>query len=1620
MRNQLTVFQRIRYGCAVPACARWVLGSLFLLLVCGAASAQINAAFTVNTNSGCSPVVVQFTDQSTGGPVSWKWNFGDGSPIVTLQNPEKIYTTPGTYNVSLTVSNGVDSSVLVKMAYITVFQSPVVNFAVSRNSGCFPLSTSFTDQSSAGSGSITKWLWDFGDGDTSSAQNPSYTYHSSGNFNISLVVTNSDGCISGRTKPSFVDVTGGVTAAFSTPDSTSCSAPLNTSFNNLTTGPATLSYQWNFGDGTTSIATSPPHTYNATGNYTVTLISTSTSGCADTLKKSNLISIASFNSNFTVPPGCQGAPLTFLNTTNPVPSSSIWYFSDGTVINGANATKTFPAAGNFSVKLVNTFAGGCTDSVSKPFTIAASPVAGFSSPDTVGCSAPFATSFKDQSLNAATWTWNFGDGTNANQQNPNHTYNSLGLYNVKLIVANAAGCTDSMTRSNYINVSQPLVSFTPVGASGCVPLFVQFKNTSTSSDPITGYFWNFGDGTTSTLQNPSHTYSSQGNFTVKLVITTASGCSDSLVSNAAVSAGTPATVNFTATPTRVCPATQVQFTNTSSAGSIFLWEFGDGTESSVENPQHLYSSDTGYFNVTLIVNNQGCTDSLVQPKFIYVMAPIAGYTANRTCAAPFQISFLDHSIGATTWNWTFGDGQSSTLQSPSHTYAAPGTYTVTETVSNGTCTSVSANNYQIIKETPDFSAIQTTVCHGSIVHFMATGLDSSNISGYFWNFGDGTVANEPGPSVTKSYADTGLFNVQLVITDKNGCTDSVTRPDFVKIIGPKAAFTTSGALCQNQTVNFTDQSTTAGGSSIVQWSWVWGDGGSSLLPGPPFAHTYPVPNSYSVSLKVTDNAGCSDSTSVPVTVGANKAAFTIPDSQYCTGQPLPFTNLSTGTALNYLWTFGDGTSSISEDPSHVYTQDSNFIIKLVISNASGCTDSATAKLSTGTVKAGFDFPASYTTTCPPLIATLDNSSTYYTKSFWEFGDGGNSVLDTPTHVYIQPGTYNITLVVTSPGGCQDSVTKSLFVKGPTGSFTSSLPQAACGPLSVSLNAASINAVEYSWDFGDGVVSPLSPSNTITHNYSATGSYFPKLILEDSTGCKVSYPGNVHIIIDQLTANFGLSPDTICDSGTVLFQDSSTSFSASALGQPSIYHWNFATGNPGDTANIPNPSFFYNVPGTFNPALTVTTPYGCTQTVSKSLLVTPSTLPLISGPDSACAGSRVSFTGSTTGGGPPVASWSWKFGNGDSSALQNPPALTYSSTGTYTVSLTATNINGCSETTVKTFLVNGNPVVNAGPVPAHVCLGQNVQLQSNDGVTYQWTPALGLSSTTISNPVASTESTTLYHVLVTNGSGCSATDSVLVTVTLPFVMTAGPDTTVCSTHPVPLVATPGISNYTWTPAAGLSNPSIYNPVAVVDTDSRFQVVGTDADGCFSDTTLVTIHVNPLPQVSAGPNQTVTVGSVIQLNATATGIITSWQWEPPDFLSCTTCAGPVATPKSSELYTVLATNNFGCTDSASVTVHLICAQGVVFIPNTFTPNGDGMNDVFYPRGRGVKTVHYFRVFNRWGELIFERDNFNINDVNFGWDGTYKGRLLNPDVFTYVTEMVCDNNETFMIKGNITLLR
>ncbi|MDQ6903453.1 MAG: PKD domain-containing protein, partial [Bacteroidota bacterium] len=1165
---------------------------LFIVLLLAAvySEAQVHANFAATPNSGCAPLVVDFKDISSGNPTSWKWDLDNGTTSL-LQNPSVTYFVPGKYNITLITKNSQGEDSVYKSGFIEVYSAPQVNFSATPQSGCFPLPAQFTDHSVAGSGSLSGWEWDFGDGELSTDQNPKHTYLASGNFNVSLRISSNFGCVASITNSQFIQISTGVKASFSNSLPATCNQAAAIQFSNSSTGTGALSYQWKFGDGAVSSIANPTHYYSV-GNYAVTLIVANANGCADTIVKPNAVIIGNVKADFSVAAiVCQGTDINFINASNPTPSASIWMFGDGSTSNAINPLKAYANAGNYTVKLVAGF-GACKDSISKSLLVTPKPSVDFMAGPTNSCKAPVTVNFKNVTTAATSFSWDFGDGVLSNLPNPAHTYLKEGFYSVTLTVTNAAGCTNNIIKKDFIKIKTPTASLNNLPQKGCAPLPHSFSATINSVDSIASYNWDFGDGSTSTLINPTHIYITPGIYDVALSYTTVSGCTFSVSVISGILVGSKPTAKFAANPLDVCASSAVNFKDQSSANANkWLWQFGDGASSLLQNPDHQYV-DTGYFSVTLISNNNGCPDTLVIPNYVHVKAPVAKFKYAVTCAAPGHVVFTDFSIGADTWSWTFGDGSTSSIQNPVHDYATSGVYNIQLTVTNKTtgCDYTKIDAVTVLKEIADYNSSVTAVCKNIPVIFNAINSNQQNINSYTWLFGDGVTASASVPSTTHNYKVSGSFNVTMILTLKNGCKDSIVKPLAIVVDGPSAVFKSSGpGECLDNAISFIDSSYANGSSPVQQWQWNWGDGNTQNLSGPNFQHVYNIPGTYSVSLKVTDSNGCIDSIRHANIIIISKpvAAFKS-DTLSCSLKGIVFTNLSSGPALTYQWNFGDGTTSVQPNPIHTYDTEGIYTVSLSIIDQFGCSDFISKANYIKIANPKADFLASDTIgRCPPLVVNFTNTSKNYLSWSWDFGDGTSSSSQSPSHFYSTPGTFYATLSITGPGGCTDTKNVKIKVMGPIGSFTYN-NISGCKPLQTNFRATTGKSTTFVWDFNDGTTS-VTPDSIVSHTFQTAGFYLPRMILSDTTGCKIPITGFDSIKVFGVVASFTNPGKTLCDSGLVSFTNTSQSNDAFAG-----FSWNFGDNT---SSTLENPIHNYRTTGFYNSKLFIVTKNGCKDSVS---------------------------------------------------------------------------------------------------------------------------------------------------------------------------------------------------------------------------------------------------------------------------------------------------------------------------------------------------------------------------------------------------------------------------------------
>lgn len=1455
-------YQRLPGFFQVKFLLRFFSAFILLFTVSSVRAQNPVADFNANITTGCSPVTVQFRDQSSGNPVFWNWDLGNGQ-LSTLQNPVATYSTPGNYTITLVVRNANGISSVTKTDFIVVNPSPTAGVTADKRLACVPATIQFTDATIPRAGTIVSWDWDFGDGTKSTLQNPSKTYNTTGFYTVTLKVTSSTGCTSTASYGNFIRVVSGVTADFSFQEPVTCRAPFLVNFNDLTSGPGNITYAWNFGDGNTSTLQNPTNSFASAGNYTVQLTATSEYGCSATVQKP--VTVVSNTASFTAPDTvCLNSTVNFQNTSTPVPVSNIWDFGNGRQSAKLSDTSSYSSPGTYLVRLINTYSN-CTDSFSKNIVVSPPPTVDFTAPQVIGCKAPLSVNFQALTPTAVSWQWDFGDGNTSNLQNPSHIYTSTGQFNVRLTITDVRGCTNTITKSSFVRIIPPTVAISNAPSGGCVPFTFSPVAAVNAIDGIASYFWDFGDGFTSTASSPSHTYLAVGSYTIKLVITTTGGCTDSVVYYQGIRVGTPSFVDFTANLTDVCAFSPVTFTpDPSMTVDGYFWQFGDGSNSSLTNPFHSYS-DTGYFSVTLTGISNGCPASVTKNQYIHVKPPISKFNFSVSCVNKRQVSFVstavtDPGYGAVSYLWEFGDAAASTsiLPNPSFTYPGIGTYTVKLTVTNGSCSHTLSKTIDINNDFADFVTNKSNVCRNELFILTARNSSPANISTYEWSFDGGPFQNLGNP-VTTSFAATGPHNITLRITDVNGCQDTRTYNGIVTVSGPIANFSlTNSNLCKNSTVSFNDLSTTSG-SGIVNWIWDFGDGKTQTFTAPPFNHTYTDTGLFSVTLKVVDQNGCSDVFTQPVKIFVTQpvARFSSQLQKICQNTNLSFIDSSSGYRLTYLWTFGDGNSSSQQNPVHQYTgNDSTYTVRLVVTDSIGCSDSAVKVNYIAVRKPKPAFAIKDTSTiCPPLETKFTFLGQDYESFYWDFGDGSTSTLPNPNHFYNTYGNFTPKLYLTGYGGCVDSASATVNVYNPGAAASINYtPLNACNSLLVDFTITVPPSTKFTFQAGDGF-SDTSQSKVFQHLYKTFGYYTPTIVITDSFKCAVGLSGSNIIRILGAEPLFGLDKKAFCDTGTVLFANYT-------IGNDPIVNtlWDFGDGN---TSGVTDPSHRYAGAGTYYPSLTVTTQAGCSKTLTDTVRVYGTPVPSIVGDTIVCINELLPLQGVLAT--PDTAiTWAWTLGNGNTASTQNV-TTSYGTSGRFTQQLTATNKLGCQGTI---------------------------------------------------------------------------------------------------THPV--------------------------------------------------------FVPPNPVVTVSSNPVIPVGTSISLPVSYSSNISSYTWTPPTQLSCTDCPVPVANPKSTTKYKIEVEDIYGCTGSNEVTVTVVCNEKNYFVPNTFSPNNDGVNDRFYPRGTGLTRVQSMRIFNRWGEMVFERKNFLANDASLGWDGTLKGKPGNMDTYVYIVEFVCDNSVIIPVKGNVTLIR
>lgn len=1597
--------------------------------------AQLKADFTPSKTSDCESLITKFTDNSTGNPVSWQWDLGNGSTS-TAQSPSASYTTAGTYKVILTVKNAAGATSTAEKT-VTVWEKPKPDFTAGPAKGCIPMNVTFTDKSNPVNGTITAYSWDFGDGSTGSGSSPVHTYNNALSPTVTLTITNSNGCTASRQISNLVEASASLVANFNVSDKFLCTAPGALTITNTTTGPGALTYQWDFGDGGTASGANPAaHNYTARGVYKVKLTVTSDKGCTAS-KTSEDINVANFKTDFQMPAGvCENSNATFNVSNSPQPNNIAWSVDKGYITNYNNATATYYPSGAGTVKVTMTADyGTCRESVTKNFEVKPAPKADFVTDQVAICDVPATVQFTDKSQGATSWSWSFGNSQSSTQQNPSVTYNSLGYYIINLTASNASGC--SSTAGRYVNVVKPEIYAYASITDGCEGLTPSFSSYVSTGDAIKTYEWDFGDGSPkSGAATPSHTYNTEGIYQIRLTYTTTNGCKGTvgLYNQSAIRVYKKPKPDFSSPDApQICGNNWVHFNATTDVGNYFTWSFGDSYGETGPNVKHSYRAP-GTYNVTLTVSNNSCSETITKPAYIKAVNPFPRFNMQAIkCDNRTEISFDETSIGTiTSYKWSWGDGKEDTYTAKTtpakHKYDKTAQYQVKLTVTDGTCTSSDSLSINVYAPSPiTITADKTILCGNETLKSNVTAIDRTlyGLYNYTWISSDGTSGywdyyNYQSASFTN--LKPGKDTIRFVAYNYQGCPDT-SNAIALNVHGPVAKFLSPNVLeCRGTALTFTDQTDVSKGKPIKNWSWDFGDGtGAKVFTAPPFNYTYNKSGFFYPRLTVTDEDGCTSSANGSyLQVNGPNADFMPSATLIRPGGTLWFYNYTseTGGIATYQWDFGDNTTSTLNSPSKIYPDKGTYTVKLLVKDNNGCTDSIKKQVKVSSVSAAFTVSTSFVNNsgCPPVIARFTNTSVNYSSSYWDFGDGSFATISNPSHTYTYAGKYKVKLKVVGDAGTEDEYEEEVEVKGPYATITTST-NGGCLTKEIEFNVSALNAVNFAWDFTDGNVIETTDA-TIKHIFKDPGIYKPRLILSDQAGCKGTAFLNAPIVIDKLDVKLTTAPAFVCDEGWISFTPEFNSYSIDELKEAAQYTWTFDNGLLAEDDATATPRFYLDRTQAYNFTLTTTTAYGCTQTVSKTVYSYPKPVSAINAPLQACADEPVSFSGTVSN--TSDVTWKWDFGNGSTDNAEQPAKQAYSKAGLAEAVLIVTSKDGCSDTAHHSITIQPKPVINAAAASVVICLGNSTTLSSGGGITYQWSPAVDVSDPQAPDPVAAPKVSTTYQVSVTDANGCSNTDNVSIRVAQPFTIQATPDTIMCLGYVLPLWVS-GADHYVWK-GEGIDNTNNAYPHATIKAPGNYtyEVTGYDADGCFTHDTSLQVSVHPAPTVNAGPDRMRMAGVPIRLSAQGSADIIKWNWSPAEYLDCATCPKPVALPNLTTNYKVEVENSYGCKATDEVVVMITCDRGAVFLPTAFTPNKDGNNEWFYPKGRGIKEVASLRIYDRWGSLVFERSHFQINVASAGWDGSWKNHVAPVGSYVYAIETVCEDGTTFLFRGTVMLIK
>lgn len=1294
---------------------------------------------------------------------------------------------------------------------------------------------------------------------------------------------------------------------------------------------------------------------------------------------------------------------------------------------GCGGNSAFPAIGGQGQQVVSTTnnSNNCNLGVIKmDIGLPITTVTVDAFPRATGC-VPLTVNFESELINVTSFEWNFGNGFTSTDQFPTYTYTDTGLYVVQLIGIDSNSCNVADTAYLTVEVRDNVLfpSFADSIVVDCFSSSVSINGPI--NYPATQYSWNMGDGTTYNTQNITHTYNSPGSYIISLFLEDSTSCNlfDSITYQVFIPPLFD--IEVLTNDTLGCVPLSVNFEGQSnSTNASYCWDFGDGNTSNLQNVSHTFGNVGDYIVQFVGVDSSSCNivDTFLVNITVIDNQAIAnfGTSENWIECDSLHLTVFSTVSNATAHFWDFGNGITST-DSVTTVFLGAGNYNITYIVHDAAqfCSPYDTATFSITileRLQINLAASDTFGCIPLGVIF--EGISYTSNTNFNWNFGDGNTSTNQ--IQTHTYPNIGTFNVVLVGIDSATCNiiDSVGIQIETTDNESQATFGTSENWIECDSLHLTIFSTVANAASHF-----WSVNNGFITSSDSAATFFLGAGSYSIQYIIEDTSQfCSpfDTNYFNIQILERlEIGLTSTDTFGCVPLTVDFNAISNTLNASFSWNFGDGNSSTLQNPTNIYITVDTFSVILVAIDSNTCniidsvettiiTDNESITASYSSVETNFG--------CDSLVVNFTSTSTTATNHFWDFGNGSTSTLP-QIETYFGPGNFNGYYVATDTNIVCNPVDTVYFNIELLPFLTTTLQSTeteGCTPHSVSFSSFnSTNSSNIFWDFGNGNTS-TDANPTIV--YTIEGTYNVQLIVTDTNSCNIADTNFITIraFNDSAIANINVVETHFgCDS---------IQLSLSAAHNGGTHTWAI---NNNQVLVGQNVNYTISSYGNYNiNYVLVDTNANCqtTDTASYSLNFYPVNAALQASATSGCTPLEVDFINLSTN----AVSYFWTNGIGSSGTNENLPTIVYTEVGNYTFTLVAIDSNSCNiaDTVFANISTNNDSITaNFDAQVLNACdslLSIDLTNTSINGVNYFWD--FEISQSQLQQPGTFNYTTPGQYTITLvaiNENLCNPYDTIrqdfILLPNLEAVFNVAPN---CVGLPIVLNNNSPIetANVNWNFGDGSTSTS-WQPDFAYNSEGNYtiSIALIDSNTCniaATDTQFVEIISNPVASFYTDTNYYYYPDGII-FNNTSNNY-TNYEW----FLGDGTYNNEDETFEHffESLYgftnCIVAYNEF-CVDTFCRDLYIDFIR-LIGVPNAFSPNGDGFNDIIFVEGEGIVLLN-FKIYNRWGEIVFE-----TNDQSVGWNGVYKGVLQEMEVYTYFVDATFVDGENVKLKGNITLLR